>query len=233
MNVQGLRVFVPTCDKYMWCMRPFSYLFNKMWGDNQQVVFGGFTPPNFPLPQNFRFYQIDKYDYPPNKWSNQIIKMLTDFPDEYIVLLLEDYWLNRPVDVRGVSACFEYMKSRPRVLRVDLTDDRQYAGGVYDVDTIGSYDIVETSPSTPYQFSTQAGIWRKSLLLNLLVPDKSAWEVEIHTSPPGSMRVLGTRQRPISYANAMLKGKIDKKQLTKINPTLREVIDKWIPPEIE
>jgi hypothetical protein len=204
-------------------------MFNKMWSDKQQVVFGGFTPPDFSLPNNFRFFQIDTKDYPPNKWSNGMIKMLEKFPDEYIILLLEDYWLDRRVDVRGVNTCIDYMEHRPRILRIDLTDDRQYAGGMFDVDKVGSYDFIETPPSTPYQMSTQAGLWRKSLLLDLLVPDKSAWQVEINTAPPGNMRVLGTRQRPMSYANALLKGEVNSEEISKIPKTMRERVKTWIP----
>jgi hypothetical protein len=200
-----------------------------MWSDRQQVIVGGFAHPDFALPPNFRFYQIDKIDYPPERWSNGIIKMLAAFPDEYIILMLEDYWLRRKVDVRGVAACYQYIKDHPRVLRIDLTDDRQYAGGMYDIDTFDCYDIIETPPSTPYQFSTQAGLWRKSLLLDLLLPNKTAWETEIHTAPPGSMRVLGTRQKPVAYANAILKGKIDKKELAKLPQKERETINPWIP----
>ena len=224
-----VRVFVPTCDNYMWCMRPFAYLFNKYWNNKQQVIFGGFTPPDFSLPPNFRFFQIDTTDYPPKKWSNGMIKMLQSFPDEYIILLLEDYWLNRKVNIDCVNACVDYMKHRPRILRIDLTDDRQYAGGVFDVDAVRQYNIVETPPGTQYQMSTQAGLWRKSLLLELLVPNKTAWETEIHTAPPGNMRVLGTRQKPVQYANALLKGKIDSKEINKIQVDLREVVKKWIP----
>lgn len=228
-----VRVFVPTCDKYMWAMRPFSYTFNKYWSDKQQVIFGGFKPPTFDLPTNFRFFQIDAHDYPADKWSNGMIKMLDSFPDEFVILMLEDYWLCRPVNVDCVNACIDYVENRPRVLRVDLTDDRQYAGGVFDVDSAKCYDIIETPPGTQYQMSTQAGLWRKSLLRELLIPNKTAWEVEIHTAPPGNMRVLGTRQKPIKYANAMLKGKIDQKELNKINSNLREVVRKWIPKEME
>lgn len=224
-----VRVFVPTCDNYIWAVRPFAYLFNKYWSDNQQVVFAGFKPPSFSLTPNFRFFQIDKTDYPPEMWSNGMIKMLNSFPDEFIILLLEDYWLTRPVNIDCVKACVDYMENHPRVLRIDLSDDRQYAGGVFDVDTIKCYDIIETPPGTQYQMSTQAGLWRKSLLLELLIPGKTAWEVEIHTAPPGNMRVLGTRQKPIRYANAIWKGTVDKKEINKIQPSLREVVTQWIP----
>lgn len=223
------RVFVPTCDKYMWCMKPFAYMFNRMWSDRQQVIFGGFTPPEFSLPNNFRFFQIDNHDYPPERWSNGLAKMLNAFPDEFIILMLEDYWLNRKVDIKGVEVCVDYLRDHPRVLRVDLTDDRQYAGGVFDVDNYDHYDLIETPPGTPYQMSTQAGVWRKSLLLELLPSNRTAWEIEINTAPPGNMRVLGTRQRPVAYTNALWKGKIDREQINKIPHSMREVVTNWIP----
>ena len=162
-----------------------------------------------------------------------MIKMLSAFPDEFIILLLEDYWLNRAVNLDCIKACVDYMETHPRVLRIDLTDDRQYAGSSFDVDKIRCYDIIETPPGTEYQMSTQAGLWRKSLLLELLVSDKTAWEVEIHTAPPGNMRVLGTRQKPISYANALLKGEIDNKEINRIQTDLREVIRTWIPRDMK
>jgi hypothetical protein len=207
-------------------------MFNEMWSDRQRVIVGGFTPPKFKLPDNFTFYQIDKVDYPADRWSNALIKMLSAFPDPFILLMLEDYWLRRKVDQKCVSVCRQYMEHRPRILRIDLTDDRQYSGGVYDIDTVDNYDIIETPPGTPYQFSTQAGIWNKSLLLELLQPNKTAWETEIHTAPPGRMRVLGTRQKPISYANAMLKGEIDRTEIIRLPQVHREFIKKWIPEEM-
>jgi hypothetical protein len=64
--------------------------------------------------------------------------------------------------------------------------------------------------------STQAGIWNRELMLSLLEPGKNAWEVEMHTQPPSSMRVLGTRQFPVRYANAINKGNIDLAQIEMI-----------------
>jgi hypothetical protein len=143
--------------------------------------------------------------------------------------MLEDYWLVRTVDVRGVSACYEYIKDKPNVLRFDLTADRLYAGGMVDADYWGNYDIIETPSSTPYQMSTQAGIWNKYRLLELLQPNKSAWEVEIHTSVPDTMRVLGSRQYIVRYANAVLKGKLDREQLQLLPPEHKATIFNMIP----
>lgn len=228
-----LPVYVITSDKYLWALAPFCYLFNIFWSSLQHVIIVGFSTPHFILPPNFEFYSISPSNYPADRWSDALITFLTRKAERHFCLLLEDYWLCRTVDVGGVRACHQYVYERPEILRVDLTADRLYAGGMRDVDYWGHYDIVETPYDTPYQMSTQAGIWNRDLLLRLLHPGKSAWEVELHTSVPPEMRVIGTRQMPVRYANGILKGKLDTKELQKIPQLHLQHIMQWIPKEIE
>lgn len=225
-------VYVECSDKYLWALRPFSYLFNLYWSELQPVTVFGYSQPDFQLPQNFKFFSINGTNYPAERWSNGFIEFLTAQTDPHFALLLVDYWLSRTVDVRGVQACADYVSGRPEVLRIDLTADRLYAGGMYDVEPYGSYDIIETPADTPYQFSTQAGIWNRSLVLGLLVPNKSPWEVETQTQVPKEMRVLGTRQYPVRYANAVLKGKLDMAQINTIHPDHRRLVMSMIPQHI-
>lgn len=224
-------VVVLTSDYYLWALQPFSYLFNVYFSSLQPVVVGGFRKPEFQLPPNFIFMSLDKENYPPEKWSDGLIRLLNHVPDSHVLFMLEDYWLCRTVDMRGLDACFTYILNKPDVLRIDLTSDRLYAGGMFDVEAYGSYDIIETPFETPYQMSLQAAIWNRRLFLELLEPGKTAWETEIHTKPPNSMRVLGTRQLPMRYANAILKGKLDRDQLKYIPLEHRDVLTNMIPVE--
>lgn len=226
------KVCVEVSDRYLWALQPFAYLFNLYWSSLQPVTVFGYSRPPFNLPPNFNFYSISHTNYPPERWSNGLIEFLHTVEESHIVLFLVDYWLCRTVDLGGVSACFEYVKDRPEVLRIDLTADRLYAGGMFDVEPWGHYDIIETPHSTPYQFSTQAGIWNKRLLLNALVPGRTPWEVEMYSEIPGDVRVLGTRQYIIRYANGILKGKIDKDQLMLLPFDHRNTIIRMIPPEL-
>lgn len=227
-----LPVAVITSDNYSWALLPFSYLFNIFWSALQPVFVFGYNPPPFLLPTNFKFISLGGTNAPSERWSNGLISAVSRLPSHF-VLLLEDYWLVRTVDVRGVSTLHDYMIERPEVLRMDLTADRLYAGGMYDADYYGHYDIIETPPSTPYQFSTQAGIWNKDLMLSLLQPNKTAWETEIHTSVPEHMRILGTRQMPVRYANAIYKGKIDRQQIMAIPMPHRQTVYNMMPPGME
>jgi hypothetical protein len=178
-----------------------------MWSADQSVMVVGFRFPDFDLPKNFNFYSLAPADPGPQFWSDQLIEALSSIEDEHIVIMLEDYWLCRGVDHRGVETLHEYCKLHPEVIRMDLTSDRLYAGGMQDIDYYGCYDIVETKEGTPYQMSLQAAIWNRKKLLSVLHPGLTPWEVELQTEIKAPLRVLGTRQFPIRYANMFNSGK--------------------------
>lgn len=225
------RTFVVTCDSYNWALKPFSVLYNKYFSTQHEVVYCTYKKPNLQLPSNFTYFQIDKNEYPSEKWSNGLMRILDRSPDEYIILMLEDYWLARMVDLRAINKLYEWMKDHRNVLRFDLTDDRQYNGHSEDIGYIGEYDILRTPHGSEYNMSFQAGIWNTELLRSLLKEGKTAWETEIHIRPPSEMGILGTRQCPMRYANGILKGKLDPGQLEKLRPDDREMCKKWVPEE--
>ena len=229
-----MRVIVMTSDKYLWCLRPFAYLFNTYWSSLQEVSVFGFSQPNFPLPSNFSFSSVAHENYPANRWSDSLIYALNAVPDEVVTLMLEDYWLIRTVDHSGIVTLANYMEEHPDIVRLDLTADRLYGHMMRDVEAYGHYDIIECANDAPYQMSLQAAIWRKRLLLNLLTFGKSAWEVEVQTPMVNiPYRVVGTRQWPIRYSNAILKGKLVTDEVNRIPQPHREVVEKLTPSEIE
>jgi len=203
------KVVVTVCDRYLWSLLPFAYLFNKYWGEDQNVIIAGYSKPDFGLPPNFKFYSIADKEYPKEKWVDGIVKFMNSFGEEQFVLMLEDYWLCRRVDRQGIEVLSNYMSLNKDIIRLDLTADRLYAGGMKDYGYYNRYDLVEASKS-PYQMSLQAGIWNKNLfleILNKLPQDKhSAWDVELEGTTILNnfpYRVLGTRQFLVRYANGI------------------------------
>ena len=225
-----MRVVVLTCDLYLWAMRPFAYLFNTYWSSLQEVVVGCYTFPKWDLPDNYNLISLGK-DPGGGNWSDGLIKLLEQLPDELIVFMLEDYWLTRTADTQGIRSLGDWMRAHPEVLRVDLTTDRLYNGQMVDSNIHwGHYDLVETPFESPYQMSFQAGIWRRESLLSLLQPGKSPWEVEMYTQPSQTMRVLGTRQWPLRYLNALKSGNEGEVlNLEELESHHREVISQWLP----
>lgn len=233
-----MRVIVLTSDRYLWAVKPFSYLFNIYWSSKkpfgEHVLVAGFSPPDFKLPDNFTFYSIDKEDYPQERWSNALIKLLTEkVNDDYFILMLEDYWLCRTVDTDAVEKFYRFAKSAGDILRFDLTTDRMYARGdprdAHEIKPIDHYDIVYTPPGTPYQMSFQAAIWSRKMMLDILEPEKTPWQVEINTEVRDDFGVVGSKQHPVRYANAIRKGKIDEDQIKLIPAEHYNHIKGYIP----
>jgi len=216
-----LRVFVTTSNSYLPALRPFSYLFNKYWGSDAQVVVVGFDAPQFDLPDNFTFYSIgNQDDYPVSKWSDALIKFLNDVPDEVFCLLLEDYWLIRPVNREAVKMLYDYMGQFRYVIKTDLCADRLYAHGSKDYGHCGYLDLIISMPGSPYHMSLWPGLWSKEHLLRTLIPNETPWDIELigttRLSHDQSVIVIGTHNYPVRITSALRGGEHSKLLLSEL-----------------
>jgi len=237
--MDGLKVIVTTHNKFMWALKPFAYLFGTYWSTKQPVEVLCESIPKFQMPENYSFsvIDVDGKGWPKELWTNGFIKYLNSIKEQYILLLLEDYWLNRTVDVNGVNTMYEYIRTHKDVIRVDLTLDRLYANGHTNPSFdngcyghYGHYDLINR-PGTQYQMSMQAGIWNKKLLLDIIEPNWSPWQLELQGTGKlneTDLKVIGTRQNLVSYTNG-LKNESTNVNLTGIVKEHRERIEKWIP----
>ncbi len=228
-----MRVFVITNDNYLWCLPAFAYLFNKYWSSNQEVVVVGYNIPKFTLPSNFKFYSLGIVNAPQGKWSNGLIKFLYDIPDEFGVIMLEDYWISRPVDIGCINIMVDYMRENTHILRFDLTGDVAHVHGdcrdAIPYGFIGHYDLVQKPSGAAYRMSFQPAIWNVRLLLSLLKSNKNPWEVEIETAIPDDVLVLGTKQWPLRISNAIYKGELDTKAIKRLHPDDYKVVEPTFP----
>jgi hypothetical protein len=222
--VNDLLVVVMTSDKYIEAVRPFMHLLNKYWRPNPSVLVSGFTPPEFELPANADFYSVGEFkDYPVNKWTDALYRTLNHIDEELIVLMLEDYWLTRPVNVEVVRIMRDYMVQFENVVKVDLRSDRLYAHGAETrYGHAGFVDLVKSMPGSPYHMSLMTGIWRVEHLKKVIQPGQSPWDVEIAgttiLSHMQDLLVLGTRQNPIEHALAFRGGEHHQLLLDELQP---------------
>lgn len=208
----GLPVYVITSQRYLWALRGFAHLFGIYWSSLQPVVVATDVRVPYKLPRNFEVTTVNDWKpLPKEKWSDGLITLLKSRADPHFILMLDDYWIVRTVDHGGIRTLSEFAAMNRDILRLDLTDDRQYNGDARGVGSWGHYDLVETPGSSPYQMSLQAAIWKRDLLLSILEPGMSPWDVELNVSPRlhdrTDLRVIGTRQCPIRYINVFKGGK--------------------------
>lgn len=199
-----------TNDKSLWLLNGFQYLFRKYWSNHARLRIVGYTTPKpGTLNGNTVFMSIDRRNYPANDWSTGILRSLDVFlqqGEEFLVFMLEDYWLMESVNLTDVLGLWELMHEHPRdILRIDLTSDRcQHRKHRINTFRYRNMDVIETSADAPYQMSFQAGIWNIELLKETLQPHESPWQSEVKGTKRLAIagtkyRVLGTTSPPVRY----------------------------------
>ena len=202
-------VYIFASDKYLWALRVTLYLYEKYW--NWPVTVYGFSLPAYPLPASAHFVSMGKFeDYPVNRWSDAVIGALQASKDDYAVILMEDYWLSRRVNVRAVGQLGNYMNLNG-VIRGDLVTDRLYAENMSDLEPYGDLDIITNDPPGQYTMSLQASIWNVEKLLKIMLPGETAWQTELEGTSrlnEAGYKVVGTRQCPVRYFIGVQAGKL-------------------------
>ena len=211
-----VQVIVMTSDKNSYTLKGFFHLWQKYYKAQCIGIVMGFSKDGLELPSDFRFIsQGNQDDYPRERWSERLRDVLDNVADEVFILLLDDYWLVRQVDLVGVKMIYDYMFQFQNVIKVDLATDRLYADGgtkyLYGYNTyntLGHLDLIKSNFRSPYHMSLWGGMWSRNLLKRFIVPGESAQQIELNGTPRlaavgDEVLVLGTRQAPLLHINAL------------------------------
>lgn len=209
-----MQVIVIASENYYHCLSPFMYLWDKNAGvpfSPFEIVICGFSKPTHYLDSQTEFYSLGiQRDWPVSRWSEKLLLILDEVADKQFILMLEDYWLIRPVDIAAIMMLSDYAKQFENVLKIDLGMDRLYINGgsnfLYGANTYnnaGYLDLIKSPPGTPYQMSLWGGIWNREQLKRVLVPGESPQDIEIAGTSrvTDDQLVLGTRQAPLLHGN--------------------------------
>lgn len=170
-----MNIYISTSNDYLHVLKPFSYLFNKFWSDEQKVFILGYEYPTFDLPNNFEFISMGeqkgiKY------WSNDLHKFFSSIDDEYFIYSMEDHFIVDYVDFNLFEILKKYLvKNIGRISLATQLANKQHT----IIETVGDINIVESHPSIQYRLCTQWSIWNKDFMLQYLKPNMSAWDFEL------------------------------------------------------
>lgn len=201
-----MQILVMTSSKYHHFLPGFCYMFNEYWGE--RAIIATDTPIVQDLPDNFSVYSYSNWKaLAAHSWSGGLRRALKSMSSGLVAILLEDYYITEPVKKDIIKQGIELFHQWPNsLLRLDLTTDRMYNGSAKDLGKYGDMDLVETPYDSEYQMSFQAGIWNRRLILNIVPNGGTPWLTEVGIQPPKEMRVMGTKQNPVEYANIVRSG---------------------------
>tara|TARA_R110002012_G_scaffold307735_3_gene513420 strand:+ start:786 stop:1583 length:798 start_codon:yes stop_codon:yes gene_type:complete len=171
-----LKVYIPTCDSYLWLIKPFMFLFNKFWDDSIQVTYLGYNPPDFKLPHNCNFISLGKDDNLKN-WSTDLKNYFTSIDDEYFIMTVDDSFLVHPTNTDLYTKIISYINTNSKIGRVGL--ERDLATRSHNqYDTFKGLNLVSASTNAANRISCRWSIWKKEYILKFLTPGRTPWSFE-------------------------------------------------------
>ncbi len=171
---------VVSCDAYADVVPPFIALWRRFWPDcpfetvllTETVPCDGFD----------RVLAVGRCD----DWSPRIARAIDQIDTPYVLLVLNDYFLEAPVDTALVLRRLDEAR-RFGALNVRLNPNppgRRPLEGT---------DLLEMPKNAAYCVTCQTGIWDRGFFAGLLSRTRSAWEFERR----GSFMFAADEKRPL------------------------------------
>lgn len=193
-----LRIWMPTCDRYVGAAALCLRLLERYWPDHPPVdITHGLVAPELPASADpagqgegemgghnggqeahaAAFRSIPLGDEGEMAWAERAVAYLTQHnTNELVLLTLDDYALFQPVDTRAVALACQAMHDDPQIVSFALTWQPPDPAGLYR----GRPEMV-VFPPWDYSVNLQAGLWRRRELaeiLGLCPPKIGIWELE-------------------------------------------------------
>lgn len=168
-------VLVNSCDKYEDAWMPFFKLAEKYWSDCRFRYYLNTEAKSFSAEGldvgvlNVQGESADKQ----LPWGKRLKDCLNRIDTPYVILMLEDFFLQASVDQQELERCINLMESDPRYTAIYF---KQIDGFTEVYDKEPKYFLM--SENIMYKLNLQAGLWRKSYLEALIGDEDSPWSFE-------------------------------------------------------
>lgn len=162
-------LLVSSCDAYSDLWRPFFTLMERYWPDLPFPVYLGTGRLSF-ASEDGRINTL--YSEGGRDWSRCMIDYLSAMSEEYVLVMLDDFFLRRRVDMEMIRKCIDYA-SRNDAIQIRLIPRPEPTHRIKGEHLIGECEV-----GSPYRLCTQAALWNRRTLLALLKPGESIWEFE-------------------------------------------------------
>tara|TARA_B110000858_G_C17800793_1_gene475132 strand:+ start:279 stop:1019 length:741 start_codon:yes stop_codon:yes gene_type:complete len=169
--MKNLSILVSSFDKYSDLWDPYFQLLFRNWPTLNSKI--------FLITNNIQYKEkkvISLLLSENNSWSKSVIEAISNIETKYILFSLEDFLLKELVDVSKIEDTIEFL-TKNDAAAVYLNKNRF---NHFKFKSNENFKLID--PATPYVVSTQAAIWNKDKLLQLLETYESAWDFEINGS---------------------------------------------------
>lgn len=199
MNDKNKAVLVVSCDKYSDLWPVFFELKRRKWADCPYRTYLGSNNRN-----SGEDGVTDILIGEDLSWADNVRNMLDHIEEDYVIMLLDDFFIDRVIDTQRVRALADYMEEKG----FDSLRMEPSPGPVRLCNR--KLNVGKTKPGYPFYVSTQPAIWKKNSLRNLLKPGYSAWDFELKNTIDADnlgCSFAGTKDYVFHHKNGVERGK--------------------------
>lgn len=164
-------IFIPSCDPYADLWPPFFQQLWRYWPDCPFEIVLGANTLEYP-DQRVRTLRSSHG----TTWTDRVREQLESLQSTYVLLWLEDFLLRAPVPTARVVEALAFAQER------DATVVRLVPRPPADIPDGAAPSFGAIRPGAPYRVSTQAAIWNRRRLLELMRTGESIWAFELEGS---------------------------------------------------
>lgn len=165
-------ILISSCDGYSDLWLPFFTLFKRHWSD---------CPFEISLITEKRKADIEGVNSlslgEDLDWSSLLLTALNGIQSEYVLFMLEDFFLRKPVSTQVICRLIRDMEEE-NIEMLRLIPRPGPKGKQQDENSL----FGELPPEAKWRVSTQASIWKRTVLRDLVQAGESAWEFEVKGS---------------------------------------------------
>lgn len=175
MTNKKYSLVISSCDDYEDMWNPFFTLLKKNWPEINCKIYLCTDSKNFTF-DGLKIESPLNYKNHSKSWSKKLMNLLKIIDCEYIIFILDDFWLKQKVNTTLIDKCIEYLEDDKRngffclISQSNATKPSNYT----------EFNMYEKN--APFRITTQSGIWRKSFLEKILRGHESAWMFETRGS---------------------------------------------------
>ena len=109
----------------------------------------------------------------PATWSQNLLRTLKGISEDYILLLLDDFWLNKPTNEMSLESCLKIIQENEDVGYICLNTNQPGPNISCEFS-----NLLERGTQANYRINLQAGLWNKKYLLSILRRHENPWMFE-------------------------------------------------------
>ena len=181
MKENRCAVLITSCDAYSDIWDPFFQLMDKFWDDIPYRVYLNTETIEFNQKyNNFEVSSLTLYDKKrkdKTTWSKRMLDVLERIEEEYVFILVEDFFLREKVQTQLMEEILDRMDKDPLMSQVQFFGTRTNCDNCVQ-NTMSDDIVLEQIGDDKAKVVFVPVIWRKSTLVKWLRPHESIWAFE-------------------------------------------------------